>query len=247
MKGGGQKGDSQKDWLSSTSKMRFTINPKVSDDIFVFKPPKGTMEVSEEDLFSSDFFKSLEGKRRSDFTLDSGSLEGKRLSDFTFTLNSLKGEKISLSSFKGKIVIIYFEKTFPYAYLSKVDSDYLSKVLGILQKLHNEYKDKGVIIIWVTRKEKEEVNKLISQNKCDFTILLDTNGEISYTDRIFLVNKEGTIVRDRIEIEDIVKEVKGGTVVFVEDNLRKLLEDFLREEIKEDVKGSLKERIEKEK
>jgi peroxiredoxin len=57
--------------------------------------------------------------------------------------------------------------------------------LGILQKIHNEYKDKGVIIIWVTRKEKEKVNELISQNKCDFTILLDTKGEISYADRIF--------------------------------------------------------------
>jgi cytochrome oxidase Cu insertion factor (SCO1/SenC/PrrC family) len=53
-------------------------------------------EESGKDLFSSNFFK--------------GSLEGKKLSDFT--LDSLKGEKISLSSFKGKIVIIYFDETF---------------------------------------------------------------------------------------------------------------------------------------
>jgi outer membrane lipoprotein-sorting protein len=49
MKGGSQKGDSQKDLLSATNfsikvKMRFTINTKVSDDIFVFKPPEGAKE-----------------------------------------------------------------------------------------------------------------------------------------------------------------------------------------------------------
>jgi peroxiredoxin len=173
------------------------------------------MEVSNKDLFASDFFKgSLKGKKLSDFTLDSGSLEGKRLSDFTFTLNSLKGEKISLSSFKGKIVIIYFE-TF-------LNSDCLPKVLGILQKLHNEYKDKGVIVIWVTSEgKKEEVKKLITQNKYDFTILLDTNGEISYTDRIFLINKEGTIVMDIIKIDFIMAEEMGV----------KCVEDILREEV----------------
>ena len=104
------------------------IDPQIPKDIFVFKPPQGAKE-----------FTLSEGISKTE------SFEGKKAPDFT--LNSLKGEKITLSSLKGKVVIIDFWASW---------CGPCREELKILQKLHDEYKDKGVIIICINSNEERK-------------------------------------------------------------------------------------------
>jgi peroxiredoxin/outer membrane lipoprotein-sorting protein len=165
------------------------LDPQVPKDIFVFKPPEGAKELTIPEK-----------------SLKSESFEGKKPPDFTLT--SLKGEKISLSSLKGKVVIIDFWASW---------CPPCREELKIIQKLHNEYKDKGVIILCInSNEEREKVKDFIDENNYNFTVLLDSDGKVSDNyrvksiPRIFLINKEGIVVKDitgySIESEKILKE-----------------------------------------
>lgn len=165
------------------------INPNISSDIFVFKPPKEAKEFKLPDSVT------LEEK-----------MEGKIAPDFT--LQSLQGKKISLSSYRGKIVILDFWATW---------CPPCRQELKIIQKLYDEYKDKDVIILCINSGEnREKVENFIDENNYTFTVLLDNDGKVSEMykvkgiPRVLLIDKKGVIIKDITgyspESEKLLKE-----------------------------------------
>jgi len=94
-----------------------------------------------------------------------------------FTLKDLSGNDVKLSSLKGKAVIINFWATWCYPCREEIPD---------LQKSYEENKDKGLIILGVNIKENEsKVSKFAKDYKMTYPILLDIDGTISDTYRVF--------------------------------------------------------------
>ncbi len=94
-----------------------------------------------------------------------------------FTLKDLSGNDIKLSSLKGKAVIINFWATWCYPCREEIPD---------LQKSYDENKDKGLVILGVNIKENEsKVSKFAKDYKMIYPILLDIDGTISDSYRVF--------------------------------------------------------------
>ncbi|HOK55861.1 MAG TPA: redoxin domain-containing protein [bacterium] len=152
------------------------INPEVPSDIFVFKPPSGAKEFKFSDTRTSKE-ESLEGKKAPDFNL-----------------KDIEGKSITLSSYEGKVVLLNFWASW---------CPPCREELKVIQKIYNEYKDKGVIVLCVNSGEdKEKVEDFIDENNYKFPVLLDTDSKVSDNykvntiPRVLLINKDGIVVKD---------------------------------------------------
>ncbi len=91
-----------------------------------------------------------------------------------FTLQTLDGKSVSLSSYKGKVVILSFWAT--WCGPCKVE-------MPSMQKLYNQMKAKGLEIVAVdVAEEKYKVSDFIKQYGYTFPVLLDKTGEVSMSD-----------------------------------------------------------------
>jgi len=85
-----------------------------------------------------------------------------------FTLPDLSGQKVTLSSFKGKPVLLNFWATW---------CGYCRKERPHLNSLYNSYKDKGLVVISVsTDRSVEKVRKYLKDIPADFIVLSDSDG-----------------------------------------------------------------------
>ncbi len=174
---------------SITSKiLQLTLNPSLPQDTFVFKPPEGAKEI-EIPPPSAEVW------------------EGKSIPDFT--LPSLSGESVPLSSFKGQVVLIDF-------WASRCGPCQME--MPIIQKLYNDYKDKGLVVLAINcGEEKKDVEEFIKNNNYTFPVLLDKEGEVSAMlqvtaiPRLLVLNKDGVVVKDitgyNPENEKILREL----------------------------------------
>jgi len=108
-----------------------------------------------------------------------------------FMLSNLSGEKISLDSFKGKPVFLNFWATW---------CPYCRKERSHLNKLHAEYRDKGLVIISIsTDRSGNTLRKFMDNTPADFIVLHDDEGRVSSSYNIMglpsslLINREGII------------------------------------------------------
>lgn len=115
---------------------------------------------------------------------------GSRAPDFELVdLNT--GQPVTLSSLKGKPVWINFWATW---------CPPCKEEMPIMQKLYDEYKDKGLVILGVDVQEKEsDVSPYIKEGGYSWTFVIDTTGKITDSYYVgglpshYFVDKDGTI------------------------------------------------------
>lgn len=108
-----------------------------------------------------------------------------------FSIADLSGESVSLSSFRGKPVLLNFWATW---------CPYCRKERSHLNSLYKDYKDKGLVILSVsTDRKMEKVKKYLQRMPADFMVLTDRKGGASSTYNVIglptsvLINSEGII------------------------------------------------------
>ncbi|MBI5665205.1 MAG: TlpA family protein disulfide reductase [Nitrospirae bacterium] len=112
-----------------------------------------------------------------------------------FILKDVSGKDVSLSSFKGKPVLLNFWATW---------CPYCRKERSHLNKLHKEYKDKGLTILSVaTDQSAAKVNEFLKHTPAEFIVLSDSGGTAASLYSVgglptsYLINSEG-IIKHRV-------------------------------------------------
>lgn len=140
-------------------------------------------------------------------------LAGKKAPDFILT--DIHGKNLSLSSLKGRTVIINFWATWCPPCRAEMPS---------LNRLYKEYRTRGLVVLAISTDTSANVVKgYLNKNPFDFTILLDTDNKVSRQFRVFsiptsfLIDKNSVIIQRYIgeedweapEIKSKVKEALG--------------------------------------
>lgn len=140
-------------------------------------------------------------------------LVGKKAPDFILT--DIHGKNLSLSSLKGRTVIINFWATWCPPCRAEMPS---------LNRLYKEYRTRGLVVLAISTDTSANVVKgYLNKNPFDFTILLDTDNKVSRQFRVFsiptsfLIDKNSVIIQRYIgeedweapEIKSKVKEALG--------------------------------------
>jgi len=110
-----------------------------------------------------------------------------------FSLEDLNGRNVSLSSFRGKPVLLNFWATWcPYCRKERVHLD----------KLYEEYSDKNLVIVSISiDRSLETLKQFMKKNSAQFIILYDRQGRVSSTFHVaglptsFLIDRNGIIKR----------------------------------------------------
>lgn len=109
-----------------------------------------------------------------------------------FTLKDAQGRSLSLSSLKGKVILINFWATWCPPCKAEMPS---------MNKLYNELKGRGLEVIAVsTDSSLATVKDFLARNRLDFPVLFDENKTVSRQYHVFsmpttfLINRNGMIV-----------------------------------------------------
>lgn len=108
-----------------------------------------------------------------------------------FTVKDLSGKDVSLSSFKGKPILLNFWATWCV---------YCRQERASLNSLHREYNSKGLVIISISIGESpKKVGKFLRNIPASFIVLLDEDKKAAELYGVyglptsFLINREGII------------------------------------------------------
>jgi peroxiredoxin len=111
---------------------------------------------------------------KEDGSSDSGNQQENKtnlMKDYDFSLEDLNGNTVTLSDLKGKKVFLNFWATWCPPCRGEMPD---------IEKLYQETKDTDLVIIAVNvGEDKKTVQNFIAKNKYNFTVLLDTKGEVS--------------------------------------------------------------------
>jgi peroxiredoxin len=108
-----------------------------------------------------------------------------------FQLSDLKGQKVSLSSTKGKPVLLNFWAT---------TCQPCRNEMPFLQAIYNDWADKGLVLLEINMGETSStVSDYLQSNNLNLPILLDTEMDVAgkysvqYIPTTYLINKDGII------------------------------------------------------
>ncbi len=108
-----------------------------------------------------------------------------------FTLTDLEGNLLRLNDLRGKVVFINFWATWCPACRAEMPE---------IEAIHQEYKDKGVVVIGLDILEPEdEVRQFVEQGGYSWTFVIDTTGEVTASYNVtaiptsFFIDREGII------------------------------------------------------
>jgi len=116
------------------------------------------------------------------------SLVGRPAPDFT--LGSLTGRKVTLSQLRGKVVLVDFWATWCRPCWMSMPE---------LQKLHDQFAGKGLVVLGITNEEKKEVEPFVAQRRFTFTILFDSDDAVGQAYRVpglptsILIDRKGVV------------------------------------------------------
>ncbi|MBC7326715.1 redoxin domain-containing protein [bacterium] len=197
-----------------SSQFKICIDPKVNRIVqFSFVVPKQEEEIIfkitdfQADVpLPGDFFKFTPPADAKEFSPQAGgNFEGKPAPDFT--LMSLDGKTYTLSNLKGKVVLLDFWATW---------CPPCREELPIIEKLHQEYKDKGLLVLGINDEDKATVENFLKENNLTFPILVDAQSKVALLynvesiPRVLLIDKDGNVVKDLLgyskENEQILRE-----------------------------------------
>lgn len=109
-----------------------------------------------------------------------------------FTLKDITNKKVNLKSYRGKVVMLNFWATWCNPCRMEMPS---------MEKLHQQLKDKGFIIISVASGDsKEEVSSFMKEYRLTFPALLDDEYEVSDKYKVwavpttYFINTKGEII-----------------------------------------------------
>lgn len=118
-------------------------------------------------------------------------LTGRPAPDFTFS--SLSGQRVTLSQLRGKVVLVDFWATW---------CPPCRTAMPHLEKLHQEFGEKGLVVLGVTNEDAGTVRPFVKENKVTFTILLDPQGtsarayRVTGIPRTLIIDREGKVHAD---------------------------------------------------
>ena len=155
----------------------------------------------------------------------------------------VKGGPVSISEGKGKnVYIVEFWATWcPPCRMS----------IPHLSKLQKEYKNKGLVVVGITRESLATVKPFVDKQKdMNYNVAVDTAGTtyskymegISGIPHAFIINKEGVVVWSGhpLEMESVVEEVVNGTFDMTLNSKLSKLQKELQEKLKsEDMAAAL--------
>ncbi len=108
-----------------------------------------------------------------------------------FTLVDLNGDQLRLSDLRGKVVFINFWATWCPPCRAEMPE---------IEAVHQEYKDKDVVVIGVDLFEPEdEVRQFVQRGGYSWTFVIDTTGEVTASYRVaaiptsFFIDRAGII------------------------------------------------------
>lgn len=94
-----------------------------------------------------------------------------------FTLPDLNGRKVRLKDFRGQVVFLNFWATWCIPCRAEMPA---------MEKLHREFKDKGLVILALNFRESlEEIKPFVRELQLTFPILLDRDGKVSDRYQVF--------------------------------------------------------------
>jgi peroxiredoxin len=114
-----------------------------------------------------------------------------------FTLNDLDGKPWTLSSLRGKVVLVNFWATW---------CPPCRKEMPDLDALAHEFGPKGLVILSISDEEASKVRSYISAHDIRYPILLDPGRKVTesfHVDGIpksFILNREGKLVAQSIDM-----------------------------------------------
>ncbi|MGC8842667.1 MAG: TlpA family protein disulfide reductase [bacterium] len=118
-------------------------------------------------------------------------LEGQQAPDLA--LRDLEGKSYRLSDLKGKVILLDFWATW---------CPPCREELPVIEKLHQDFKGKGLLVLGISNEEKGVVEEFVRRNGLTFPILLDEKGEagrkykVVAIPRVILIDKKGKIRKD---------------------------------------------------
>lgn len=178
------------------------INSPVADSIFSYTPPRSAVEIDRLD------YEALTRKRNAPVNW-----VGQTAPDFTLT--DLDGKTVSLQSLRGNVVLLNFWATWCGPCVVEMPH---------LEKLHREFKNKGVIILGIDDEGMEVAQDFLKQKGYTFNTLIDAEKQVSRLYRIsaipqsFFITKDGTIAasyrgtRRENELRDGIEKALAGKI-----------------------------------
>jgi cytochrome c biogenesis protein CcmG, thiol:disulfide interchange protein DsbE len=138
-------------------------------------------------------------------------LSGQKAPDFT--LEDLDGKPVTLSSYKGKVVILSFWAVWCPPCKEELQS---------FNKLYNMYKNRGLVILAVSSdRSLTTVKEFIAGNHVSYTVLFDEKLAVSrdtykafMVPTTFVIDRRGTIFRKHFGEQDwtnpaLIKEIEA--------------------------------------
>jgi peroxiredoxin len=132
-----------------------------------------------------------------------------------FQLKDMAARTVSLSSFKGKVVLVSFWATWCPPCRAEMPA---------LNKLYKGYRDKGLVVVAVSTDRKVEyVKDYLGKYPVDFPVLMDSDVKVSRQYGVFsmptsfLLDKNGIIIKrylgeedwNSTEIKSVIKAALG--------------------------------------
>lgn len=151
------------------------LSPAFADTVFRFSPPASAQKV-----------KHFTFARNNNMTGDD--LVGKKA--INFDLTSFNGKEVNLKDLRGKVVVLDFWATW---------CGPCREAHPHLQKLYDEYKEDGLVVLGINSESKKKVRHYMKENGYTFTNLMDPKQKVSIDYRVnaipsvFVINRKGVV------------------------------------------------------
>ncbi|MBS1787799.1 MAG: redoxin domain-containing protein [Acidobacteria bacterium] len=165
--------------MSTTLTVAKTNEP-LPDSFFAFAPPADAKEVEK---FDSKFAGAADEDEP-----ETESLVGSDA--VSFSLADLNGKQFSMGKLRGKIVVIDFWASW---------CGPCRETMPHVEKLHKDFKDKGVIVIGINDEEIADAKRFVQKYGYTFPTLMDAEGSVSKQYGIqaipqtFVIDRDGKI------------------------------------------------------